>query len=72
MGPNEGVCLAGTAEMSLGGYLRGRQLEIQELPLKLAAVSRCYRAESSGLVDERGIYRCVYGGGGGRMQGYLI
>lgn len=59
MGPSEGVCLAGTAEMSLGGYLRGRQLEDHELPLKLAAVSRCYRAEGSGHVEERGIYRWV-------------
>ena len=55
--PNEGVCLAGTAEMSLGGYLRARQLESHKLPLKLAAVSRCYRAESSAQAEERGIYR---------------
>lgn len=64
MGPNEGVCLAGTAEMSLGGYLRGRQLQAQELPLRLAAVSRCYRAEGSAHVEERGIFRCVEEGGG--------
>ncbi|KAG0722313.1 Serine--tRNA ligase, mitochondrial [Chionoecetes opilio] len=43
--------------MSLGGYLMGRQLEAHQLPLKLAAVSRCYRAESSGQAEERGIYR---------------
>ncbi|XP_045123604.1 serine--tRNA ligase, mitochondrial-like [Portunus trituberculatus] len=57
VGPSEGVCLAGTAEMALGGYLRGRQLESHKLPLKLAAVSRCYRAESSAQAEERGIYR---------------
>lgn len=57
VGPNEGVCLAGTAEVSLGGYLRGRQLEPKELPLRLAAVSRCYRAEGSGHTEERGIFR---------------
>ena len=55
--PSEGVCLAGTAEMSLGGYLRGRQLEAHKLPLKVAAVSRCYRAESSSQAEEKGIYR---------------
>lgn len=60
MGPSEGVCLAGTAEMSLGGYLRGRQMESQELPLRLVAMSRCYRAEGSGQTEERGIYRCVW------------
>ncbi|XP_071548107.1 serine--tRNA ligase, mitochondrial [Panulirus ornatus] len=55
--PEEDVCLAGTAEMAIGGYLRNRELALQELPLKLAAMSRCYRAEGSSAQEERGIYR---------------
>ncbi|XP_064079029.1 serine--tRNA ligase, mitochondrial-like isoform X2 [Macrobrachium nipponense] len=51
------VCLSGTAEMAIGGYLRNRQYCLNDLPLKMAAVSRCYRAETSNLREERGIYR---------------
>jgi hypothetical protein len=51
-------CLSGTAEMSLAGYLMNRELCETELPLRLAAVSRCYRAETSRMTEERGIYRC--------------
>ncbi|GFG35365.1 hypothetical protein Cfor_10109 [Coptotermes formosanus] len=50
-------CLSGTAEMSLAGYLMNRELRVTELPLRLAAVSRCYRAETSRMAEERGIYR---------------
>ncbi|KAL0120717.1 hypothetical protein PUN28_008410 [Cardiocondyla obscurior] len=49
--------LSGTAEMSLAGKLINTVLSYDTLPMKLAAVSRCYRAEGSGAVDERGIYR---------------
>ncbi|RLU20415.1 hypothetical protein DMN91_007025 [Ooceraea biroi] len=49
--------LSGTAEMSLAGKLMNSTLSYDELPLKLAAVSRCYRAECSSIQDERGIYR---------------
>ncbi|XP_042218495.1 serine--tRNA ligase, mitochondrial-like [Homarus americanus] len=55
--PKEDVCLAGTAEMALGGFLKNKQLTLEELPMKLAAVSRCYRAEASSAQEERGIYR---------------
>jgi len=51
------VCLAGTSEMSIGGYLRDRSFDIKDLPLKLAAVSRCFRAETSREAQEKGIYR---------------
>jgi seryl-tRNA synthetase len=51
-------CLSGTAEMSLAGYLANQELCVTELPLRLAAVSRCYRAETSRMTEERGIYRC--------------
>lgn len=51
--------LSGTAEMAIAGKLAGARLPIDKLPLKYAAVSRCYRAESSKIIDERGIYRWV-------------
>lgn len=54
---SEDVCLSGTAEMAIGGYLKNREFSLKELPLKLAAVSRCYRAETSSLREEKGIYR---------------
>lgn len=51
------VCLAGTSEMPLAGYFLDTVMERKELPVKLAAVSRCYRAETSKLDHETGIYR---------------
>lgn len=49
--------LSGTAEMSLAGLLVNSLHSEDMLPLKLAAVSRCYRAETSNIIEERGIYR---------------
>ncbi|KAL4707852.1 hypothetical protein ACJJTC_001798 [Scirpophaga incertulas] len=49
--------LSGTAEMSLAGLLMNTIHQKHSLPLKLAAVSRCYRAETSNVIEERGIYR---------------
>lgn len=54
---SEEVCLAGTAEMSIGGSLQNKIFEEEDLPLKFTAVSRCYRAETSSLEEERGLYR---------------
>ncbi|XP_044262157.1 serine--tRNA ligase, mitochondrial [Tribolium madens] len=51
------LCLSGTSEMALAGYLAQKTLNRDFLPLRLAAVSRCYRAETSNLLEERGIYR---------------
>uniref|UniRef100_A0A182PKY5 serine--tRNA ligase n=1 Tax=Anopheles epiroticus TaxID=199890 RepID=A0A182PKY5_9DIPT len=51
------LCLSGTSEMALAGYLAGRVLPADQLPQKLMAVSRCYRAETSALQEEKGIYR---------------
>ncbi|XP_076250449.1 seryl-tRNA synthetase, mitochondrial isoform X1 [Rhynchophorus ferrugineus] len=51
------LCLSGTSEIALAGYLSGEILDYRDLPLKLCAVSRCYRAETSNLAEERGIYR---------------
>lgn len=49
--------LSGTAEMALASKLIDSELSVSELPLKLAAVSRCYRAEISNIAEERGLYR---------------
>lgn len=62
MDPNKhepDLCLSGTSEIALAGYLSNSIFDIKELPLKLCAVSRCYRAETSGLSEERGIFRYV-------------
>uniref|UniRef100_A0A182QL34 serine--tRNA ligase n=1 Tax=Anopheles farauti TaxID=69004 RepID=A0A182QL34_9DIPT len=55
--PNEPLCLSGTSEMALAGYFAGRTLPLDQLPRRLMAVSRCYRAETSALQEEKGIYR---------------
>lgn len=52
------LCLSGTAEMGLGAKLTDSTVSKENLPQKLAAISRCFRAETSKVVDERGIYRC--------------
>ncbi|XP_046639176.1 serine--tRNA ligase, mitochondrial-like isoform X2 [Daphnia pulicaria] len=51
------ICLSGTAEMALASYFTGSAVPVSELPIKMAAVSRCYRAETSNVQEERGIYR---------------
>lgn len=51
------LCLSGTAEMALAGYFAGKSFNEGEMPLRVMAVSRCFRAETSGLQEERGIYR---------------
>ncbi|XP_076678736.1 seryl-tRNA synthetase, mitochondrial isoform X1 [Andrena cerasifolii] len=49
--------LSGTAEMSLAYKVMNTTFHTAELPLKMAAVSRCFRAETSSIMEERGIYR---------------
>jgi len=49
--------LSGTAEMSLASKLMNTTFSYDALPIKMAAVSRCYRAEASSILEERGIYR---------------
>ncbi|XP_071080067.1 serine--tRNA ligase, mitochondrial-like [Haliotis cracherodii] len=51
------VCLAGTSEMPLAGYFMNEELQLDQLPVKLSSISRCYRAETSELQEEKGIYR---------------
>lgn len=43
--------------MALAGYFAGFKLKADKLPVKVTAVSRCFRAETSALQDEKGIYR---------------
>ena len=51
------VALSGTAEMALGGYLAGKTLTREKLPGMMCAVSRCYRAETGRMGEEKGLYR---------------
>ena len=51
------TALSGTAEMAFGGMLAGRVIPSGGRPLKLCAVSRCFRAETSQKREERPIFR---------------
>lgn len=42
--------------MALAGYFKDKTLS-PPFPIKLMAGSRCYRAETSGLQEEKGIFR---------------
>ncbi len=54
---NEG-CLVGTAEITLGGYVGSRILKHDELPLKLAGFSHCFRREAGAAGQfSKGLYR---------------
>ncbi|XP_017766910.1 PREDICTED: serine--tRNA ligase, mitochondrial [Eufriesea mexicana] len=53
----ENYSLSGTAEMSLAYKVMNTIYDSEDLPLKIAAVSRCFRAEVSNLEEERGLYR---------------
>ena len=51
------VALSGTAEMALGEYLAGKTLTREQLPGLMCPVSRCYRAETGRMGEEKGLYR---------------
>jgi seryl-tRNA synthetase len=52
------LCLAGTAEIPLGGYYANEILDETQLPIKMAAVSHCFRREAGAAGTEtRGLYR---------------
>lgn len=51
------MCLSGTSEMALAGYFSNKVFPADKLPMKVAAVSRCFRAEASSIAEERGIFR---------------
>lgn len=49
------LCLSGTSEMALAGYFAGER--VKSSPTKVTAVSRCFRAETSNLQEEKGVFR---------------
>lgn len=51
------LCLSGTSEMALAAYFSNRTIPVEEAPVRKIALSRCFRAETSGLQEEKGIYR---------------
>ncbi|KAK4056573.1 Serine--tRNA ligase, mitochondrial [Microbotryomycetes sp. JL221] len=53
-----GLCLTGTAEIPLVAMSAGQTFDEQELPLKLVALGRAFRAEAGARgQDSRGLYR---------------
>jgi len=58
--PVEGtdLCLIATAEFTLGGYHAGRVLGAEQLPLKFAGLSHCFRREAGAAGQfSKGLYR---------------
>jgi len=58
--PVEGtdLCLIATAEFTLGGYHAGRVLPAEQLPVKLAGLSHCFRREAGAAGQfSKGLYR---------------
>lgn len=52
------LCLVGTAEIPLGGYYAGQILEKDQLPIRMAAYSHCFRKEVGAAGGAtRGLYR---------------
>lgn len=55
---NSNLGLIGTAEITLGGLLSDKILLIDELPVKLAGISHCFRTEAGAYGKaSRGLYR---------------
>lgn len=53
-----GLCLVGTAEITLGGYHSGEILELNQLPIKYAGISHCFRREAGAAGQfSKGLYR---------------
>lgn len=52
------TCLVGTAEITLGGYHVDKILPVDDLPIKLAGLSHCFRREAGGAGQySKGLYR---------------
>ncbi len=52
------LSLIGTAEITLGGYHQGEMLKLEDLPIKYAGVSHCFRTEAGAYGRESyGLYR---------------
>ncbi len=55
---NEDLCLVGTAEITLGGLYAGAIVQEDELPIRLAGISHCFRTEAGAAGREsKGLYR---------------
>ncbi len=55
---NADLCLVGTAEITLGGLHADQILDEDDLPLKLAGLSHCFRTEAGSAGREsKGLYR---------------
>lgn len=54
----EEACLVGTAEITLGGYHAKDTLPAEELPIKMAGLSHCFRREAGAAGQfSKGLYR---------------
>jgi seryl-tRNA synthetase len=52
------LCLVGTAEITLGGLLHDKILRKEEMPIRLAGFSHCFRTEAGAAGSHsRGLYR---------------
>jgi seryl-tRNA synthetase len=52
------ACLVGTAEITLGGYHANEILEKEQLPIKMAGLSHCFRREAGAAGQySKGLYR---------------
>ncbi|MDR1300909.1 MAG: serine--tRNA ligase, partial [Treponema sp.] len=55
---DEGTCLVGTAEITLGGYYANMILPKNQLPLRMAGLSHCFRREAGAAGQfSKGLYR---------------
>ena len=53
-----GTCLVGTAEITLGGYYADTVLDPEQLPIRLAGYSHCFRKEAGAAGQySKGLYR---------------
>jgi seryl-tRNA synthetase len=54
----EDACLVGTAEITLGGYYAGAVIPAENLPLRMAGLSHCFRREAGAAGQfSKGLYR---------------
>jgi seryl-tRNA synthetase len=55
---DEGSCLVGTAEITLGGYYANTIIPREKLPLRMAGLSHCFRREAGAAGQfSKGLYR---------------
>ena len=53
-----GTCLVGTAEITLGGYHANKTLNAEDLPIKMAGISHCFRREAGAAGKfSKGLFR---------------